>query len=80
MITSKQIEKELEVIYAEMRSWPEINRKLNYVTPKDEVSRRESILRLPQILYRIQDAIKEGNKNEEYFNLALYCLTKPPEK
>lgn len=76
MITSKQLEKELERIYAEMRSWPEINRKLNYVIPKDEVSRRESILRLPQILYRIQDARKEGSKNEEYFNLAVYYLTK----
>ena len=70
------IEEELQKIYDERSRWPEINKGLNYVIPKHEIRRRESVLSLEQILYRIEEAREEGDKNKEYFNLALYYLTK----
>lgn len=75
-MTKREIENELQKIYKEMRRWRKINKKLNYMIPSHEISRRESILSLQQILYKIEDAKKEGDKNKEYFNLSLYYLTK----
>lgn len=74
------IEKELQKIYKEMRKWPKINKKLNYVVPSHEINRRELILSLQQILYKIEDAKKEGDNDKENFNLALYFLTKSVEE
>lgn len=71
---------ELQKIYKEMRKWPKINKKLNYVVPRDEINRRELILSLQQILYKIEDAKKEGDSDKENFNLALYFLTKSAEE
>lgn len=68
-------ERELEEIYREMASWPKANEKLTYAIPSHEVSRRESILILQQMLYKIEDAIETGDKDKEHFNLALYYLT-----
>lgn len=78
-MTQKEIEKKLKKIYKEMNLWPEVNEKLRYKIPENEVQRRESILSLQQILYKIEDAKKEGNKNKEYFNLALYYLMRSAE-
>ena len=78
-MTQKEIEKKLERIYKEMSLWPEVNKKLRYKVPEQEVQRRESTLSLQQILYKIEDAKKEENKNKEYFNLALYYLMKSVE-
>ena len=75
-MTQKEIEKELNKIYKEMKKWHIINKKLNYIIPEDEIARREELLYLQQSLYKIEDAKKEGDKNEEYSNLALYYLTK----
>ena len=69
------IEEELQIIYAEMSRWPEINKKLNHV-PEHEVSRRELFFILPQLLYRIEEARKEGDKDKELFNLTIYNQTK----
>ena len=62
-----------------MRLWPEVNKKLRYKISEQEVQRRESTLSLQQILYKIEDAKKEEDKSKEYFNLALYYLTKSVE-
>jgi len=78
-MTQKEIEKKLKRIYKEMRLWPEVNKKLRYKIPEHEVQRRESTLSLQQILYKIEDAKKERDKSKEYFNLALYYLTKSVE-
>lgn len=77
-MTKKEIEKELTRIYKEMKSWPRVNKKLK-VIPEHEIRRRESIFSLQHILYKIEDAKKEGNKNEEYFNLGCYYITKSME-
>jgi len=78
-MTQKEIEKKLKRIYKEMRLWPEVNKKLRYKISEQEVQRRESTLSLQQILYKIEDAKKERDKSKEYFNLALYYLTKSVE-
>ena len=78
-MTQKEIERELKIIYKEMSSWPEINKKLGYKISEQEIYRRESMLSLQQILYQIENAKKEEDKNKEYFNLALYYLTKSVE-
>ncbi len=75
-MTQLQVEKELQKIYGEMKGWPEINKGLNYIIPKREVARREAVLSLEQILYKIEEARKKRDKSEEYFNLASYYLTK----
>jgi hypothetical protein len=75
----REIEKELNKIYREMKSWRVVNKKLNYVIPEKEVRKREELLSLRQILCKVDDAIKEGDKSKEYFNLALYYLTKSAE-
>lgn len=67
--------KELQRVYAEMSSWSEINKELG-VIPGPEVFRRELLFLLQQVLYRIKDARKEGDKNKESFNSTLYYLTK----
>lgn len=71
-MTKIEIKKELNKIYKEMKKWRLINKKVNYKIHKDEIERREELLYLQQALYKIEDAKKENNKNEEYFNLALY--------
>ena len=70
------IEEELQKIYDERSKWPEINKGLNYVIPKHEIHRRELVLLLEQILYQIEEARKEGDKNKECFNLDLCDLMK----
>jgi len=75
-MTNKEIRKELEKTYKEMGRWPRLNSSLKGPVPKNEVERRETVLKLQQILYRIQDARKERNKSEENFNLAFYYLLK----
>jgi len=75
-MTQREIEKELNGIYRKMKNLRRENKKLNYVIPKDEIEKREELLSLRQILYNIEDAKKEGDKDKEYFNLALYYLTK----
>jgi hypothetical protein len=75
-MTQKEIEKELSLIYKEIRKWPTVNKELNYRIPENEISRREELLYLQQILYKIEDAKKEGDKKNECFNLSLYYLTK----
>ena len=75
-MTEKEIEKELSKIYKERKRWTIKNKKLNNILSEDDVERRQEILYLQQILYKIKDTKKEGDKNKEYFNLALYYLTK----
>lgn len=75
-MNKQQIEKELSKVYKEIKSWPLVNKKLNYIIPEDEVARRQELFCLQQILYKIEDAKKGRDKSKEYFNLALYYLTK----
>ena len=42
--------------------------------PEDEVRRREMILLRPLTLYKIVDARKQGKKDLELFNTAIYGL------
>lgn len=70
------IEKELQKIYKERSEWSEINKNLNYIIPNHEITKRELILSLQQILYKIEKAKKEGDKNKENFNLGIYFLIK----
>lgn len=76
-MTVKEIRKELKKNYKDIKSWPRINKRLEYKIPKEEVYRRGAIFSLQHILYEIEDAKREGDKNKEYFNLASYYLTKP---
>ena len=77
MMTLTETRKELKKIYKDIKSWPRINKRLNYKIPKKEVYRREAMFSLQHILYEIEDAKRERDKNKEYFNLAAYYLTKP---
>ncbi len=70
------VKKELQEIYEERSKWSEINKNFNYVIPYQEITKRELILSLQQILYKIEDAKKYGDKNKENFNLDLYYLIK----
>jgi len=76
-MTIKEIRKELKKIYKDIKSWPSINKKLNYKISKDEVYRRGAVFSLQHILYEIEDAKKDRDRDKEYFNLAAYYLTKP---
>ena len=69
-------EKELSRIYDEMHNWSKLNKAFQGTIPKREVSKREAILVLRQILYNIEESVQNSNINEEYFNLARYFLTK----
>jgi hypothetical protein len=76
-MTVKEVRKELKKIYKDIKTWPRINKRLKYKIPKEEVYRRGAVFSLQHILYEIEDAKRERDKNKEYFNLASYYLTKP---
>ena len=76
-MTIKEIREELKKIDKDIMSWPKINKRLKYKIPEEEVYRRGAIFSLQHILYEIEGAKKERDKNKEYFNLAAYYLTKP---
>jgi len=42
--------------------------------PPDEVRRREMVLLRPLTLYKIEEARKQGKKDTELFNTAIYGL------
>jgi hypothetical protein len=67
---NKEITEHLKKIYKELDSWSEVNKKLNYNIPPDEIRRREAVLITQQVLYQIQEAKKLKDKTKEY------CLTK----
>lgn len=76
-MTIKDIRKELKKVYEDIKSWSGINKRLRYRIPKEEIYRRGAIFSLQHILYEIEDAKREKDKNKEYFNLSAYYLTKP---
>lgn len=75
-MTIKEIRKELKKIYKDIKTWPRINKRLKYKIPEEEVYRRGAIFSLQRILYTIEEAKREKDKNKEYFNLAAYYTTK----
>jgi hypothetical protein len=75
-MTKKEIEKELTIIYEEMRNWRKANGGLNYVITKDEVERRELILIAREELYRLENAKKSKNKLAENAHEATVKLIK----
>lgn len=74
VMTKKEIDKELNKIYKERRSWSAINKQINYKIPKDEIRRREFILIAQYTLYKVEDAKKEKNKMIAFFNSELYGI------
>jgi len=75
-MTYREIERELEWIYQEMSLWPELNNRMKFQIPRQEVQRREMILTLQKILNNLEQAKKQGDGNKEKFNLTLYYLIK----
>lgn len=71
-MTKREIDKELNKIYKERKSWSAINRQIHYKIPKDEIRRREFILFAQYTLYKTEDAKKEKNKMMASFNSELY--------
>lgn len=61
-MTKREIDKELNKIYKERRSWSAINRQLNYKIPEKETIRRHLVTFAQYTLYKIEDEKKEKNK------------------
>lgn len=76
IMTKREIDKELNKIYKERRSWSVINKQLNYKIPENESIRRHLVTFAQYTLYRIEDAKKEKNKIRAAFNSALYKIIK----
>jgi len=66
-MTTKQIEKELNKIYKERKSW---NGARGPFT-KSAIRRRTLILFKQKTLYNIENAKREKDKNKEAFNLEI---------
>ena len=75
-MTEKGIEAALEAIYREMKSWRNINRRLGYRIPADEVSRRELFFIAREELCRLEDAEKSGDRLAEGLHEETYELIK----
>lgn len=75
-MTKIEIEKELRKVYKKMRSWPEINKKLNYIISKEEIERRELLLIGREELFRIETAKKTKSKLVENMHAATFGLIK----
>ena len=72
----KEIERALEEIYKEMKSWRHINRELDYTISKDEVERRELFLIAREELYKLEEAKKSKDRLAEGVHEATYELLK----
>ena len=59
-----------------MDSWPKINKKLGYVIPKDEITRRELILISWEELLKLETAKKSKNKSAENLHNTKFGLIK----
>lgn len=75
-MTIREIGNELEKIYREMASWPDINAKLNYVITDDEIRRRELFLIGREELYKLKNATKSKNKLDKELHESTYNLIK----
>lgn len=73
-MTKREIEAELRGIYREMGSWPNINAKLEYRIPTDEIKRRELFLIGREELYKLEDARKSKDKLTIGVHEAIYNL------
>lgn len=72
MMTDKELQEAIADAENDVKS---LSSSLSSVPfPQHEVSRREMILLRPLTLYKIQRARKQGNKELELFNTAIYGL------
>ena len=71
-----ETEKELEKIYKEMKKWPEINKGLNYIIPKDEVERRELFLIGREEVCKLTLAKKSKDRSTTTLHKTTYDLIK----
>lgn len=76
VMTKKEIDKELNKIYKERRSWSAINKQIHYKIPEKETIRRHLVTFAQYTLYKIEDAKKEKNKMIASFNSELYGIMK----
>jgi pyruvate/2-oxoglutarate dehydrogenase complex dihydrolipoamide acyltransferase (E2) component len=72
ILTKREIDKELNKIYQERRSWSAINKQIHYKIPEKETIRRHLVTFAQYTLYKVEDAKKEKNKMMASFNFRLY--------
>jgi len=72
-MTRKEIDVALEEVYEEMTSWRDVNKRLGYEIPRDEVSRRELFLVAREELLMLE---KAKNKRESSLHEAIYRRAK----
>ena len=75
-MTKKGIERALEEIYKEMKSWRYIDRELDCTITEDEVKRRELFLIAREELYKLEKAKKSKDRLAEGVHEATYELLK----
>ena len=72
ILTKREIDKELNRIYKERKSWSAINKQIHYKIPEEETIRRHLVTFAQYTLYKVEDAKKEKNKMIASFNSELY--------
>jgi hypothetical protein len=75
-MTKKEIERALQEIYKEMKSWRDINSQLDYTISEDEVKRRELFLIAREEIYKLEQAKKSKDRLAEGVHEATYELLK----
>jgi len=75
-VTTKEIERALEEVYKEMKSWRRTNSQSDYRISEDEVKRRELFLIAREELYNVEEAKKSKDGLAESVHAATYELLK----
>jgi hypothetical protein len=73
-MTKKEIDAALEEVYQEMTSWRDVNKRLGYKIPQDEVSRRGLFFIAREELYKLEKAKKSRDKRAADVHEATYEL------
>lgn len=75
-ITKIRIDAALEEIYQEMTSWRDVNKRLGYRIPHDEVSRRELFFIAREELLMLEAAKKARNKRAASLHEETYDIVR----
>lgn len=75
-MTKKEIDAAFEEVYQEMTSWRDVNKRLAYKIPHDEVNRRGLFFIAREELLMLEDAKKARNKRAASLHEDIYRIIK----
>ncbi|MDM8000922.1 MAG: hypothetical protein QUS33_13275 [Dehalococcoidia bacterium] len=75
-MTKEDIDREMRAICKEMKSWRDVNKRLDYLIPPEAVRRRELYLMAREELVMVGNAMESGDRVGGRVHEAVYCLLK----